>query len=196
MMVGNDKKANFWHVRWLNGQALVKIAPELLRFAWRKNLMVKQALSNRNWFRGLQRISSTSQVQQFVRLWTLVQQVQLSEQHDEIRWRFTEGGKYSSKSAYSIQFAGSFAYHCWVQVWKAKVEEKCMFSVDCGHDSQEWGPNKPNLLLVSNKKGNNPSSAGTVLLLQGRLGGAGVVVWDTSAAATVAALQAFQELVG
>jgi hypothetical protein len=57
----------------------------------------------------------------------MVQQMLLSEQHDEVRWRFTESGKYSSKSAYSIQFAGSFTDHYWVLVWKAKVEEKCKF---------------------------------------------------------------------
>jgi hypothetical protein len=28
-------------------------------------------------------------------------------------------------------------------------------AMDCGHDSQERGPNKPNLLLVLNEKGNN-----------------------------------------
>jgi hypothetical protein len=52
MTVGNGEKANFWHDCWLNGQAPVEIALELLRFAWRKNLTVKQALNNRNWFRG------------------------------------------------------------------------------------------------------------------------------------------------
>jgi hypothetical protein len=107
------------------------------------NLTVQQALTNRNWIRGLQRISSTAQLQQFVRLWTLLQQVQLSEQPNEVCWRFTASGKYSSKSAYIIQFAGIFADHSWMGVWRAKVEEKCKIFfwlilqnrlLDGGHD--------------------------------------------------------------
>jgi hypothetical protein len=55
----------------------------------------------------------------------LVQHVQLTDRPDEIRWRFTANRHYSSKSAYVIQFAGSFADHSWMDLWKAKVENKC-----------------------------------------------------------------------
>jgi hypothetical protein len=99
--VGNGEKAKFWHSRWLNGQSPTEIAPELIKFAWRKNLTVKQALTDRRWMRGLQRITPTSEVQQFVKLWNMVHHVQLTEQPDEVR-RFTANERYSSKSAYII----------------------------------------------------------------------------------------------
>jgi hypothetical protein len=42
-------------------------------------------------------------------------------------WRFTSNGKYSTKSAYAIQFAGSFPDYEWSKMWKAKVGSKCKF---------------------------------------------------------------------
>jgi hypothetical protein len=56
-----------------------------------------------------------------------VTQVQRIELPDKITWRFTENGVYSSRSAYRIQFIGSYANHEWDRLWKSKVENKCKF---------------------------------------------------------------------
>jgi hypothetical protein len=64
-------------------------------------------------------------IHQFVKLWNMVQQFHLSDRPDEIMWRFTASGKYSSQSAYQIQFTGSFMDHDWGNLWRAKVENKC-----------------------------------------------------------------------
>jgi hypothetical protein len=48
-----------------------------------------------------------------------------SQTADTITWRFTASGSYTSRSAYAIQFAGSFADYEWDKIWNAKVENKC-----------------------------------------------------------------------
>jgi hypothetical protein len=53
--------------------------------------------------------------------------VSLTVQDDEISWRFSANGTYSTKSAYIIQFVGSFADFSWADLWKAKAENKCKF---------------------------------------------------------------------
>jgi hypothetical protein len=50
-------------------------------------------------------------------------------QEDRISCRFTTDGKYSTRSAYETQFAGSFADYEWQQLWTAKVDNKCKISL-------------------------------------------------------------------
>jgi hypothetical protein len=69
-----------------------EIASALLRFAWCKNHTGAKALQDGAWMRGLQRISSTEKITQFINLWNLVNQVHLTEQPDDISWRFTKNG--------------------------------------------------------------------------------------------------------
>jgi hypothetical protein len=53
--------------------------------------------------------------------------VQLSDQRDLISWRFTLNAEYSAKSAYLIQFTGSFSDYDWSRWWQTDAEAKCMF---------------------------------------------------------------------
>jgi hypothetical protein len=94
---------------------------------WRKNKSIVEALQNNQSLKGLQRIGSTEEINQFVTLWTMVWQIQLTDQEDDISWHFSPNGAYTSSSAYGIQFVGTFADFNWTGVWKAKVENKCKF---------------------------------------------------------------------
>jgi hypothetical protein len=85
--IGDGTQISFWHDRWLEGKAPKDIAPALLRFAWRKNHSVAQALRDGAWMKGLQRISSTAEVHQFINLWNMVTQVQLSGKPNDIAWQ-------------------------------------------------------------------------------------------------------------
>ena len=64
---------------------------------------------------------------QFVKLWTMLQGVQLREEPDAIRWRWTESGSYTAASAYHCQFFGSCAPFRSAKFWKGHAEAKCRF---------------------------------------------------------------------
>jgi hypothetical protein len=51
--LGDGRKANFWHDRWLNGECPKVIAPSLFKIAARKNRTVNEALSNETWLSDL-----------------------------------------------------------------------------------------------------------------------------------------------
>jgi hypothetical protein len=57
---------------------------------------------------GLKRITTTEEIDLFVSLWTKIQTIQLTDQHDKVTWKLMADAKYSTKSAYEIQFTRSF----------------------------------------------------------------------------------------
>ena len=46
---------------------------------------------------------------------------------DDIRWRWMADGQYTAKSAYQIQFVGTFSKIRITPIWRAKAEPKCCF---------------------------------------------------------------------
>jgi hypothetical protein len=53
-------------------------------------------------------VSATEEIQQFVTLWQHIHSFHLTDGEDEIVRKFSSSGNYSSRSAYRIQFAGTF----------------------------------------------------------------------------------------
>ncbi|WVZ49014.1 hypothetical protein U9M48_000396 [Paspalum notatum var. saurae] len=125
--VGNGLSTSFWHDSWLSGKAPMDIAPNLYSLAWRKNKCVQEELVNLNWTRGLWRMDTAQQLYKFFSLWDLLQEVQLSNQDDCIRWKWTAEGTYSSKSSYLAQFRGSFCSFQGNAIWNAHAEDKHKF---------------------------------------------------------------------
>jgi hypothetical protein len=64
---------------------------------------------------------------ELINLWPRIQYVQLGQQDDVLIWKWTANGVYSAKSAYDVQFRGSFCSFNCTAVWKAKVEGKHRF---------------------------------------------------------------------
>jgi hypothetical protein len=63
-------------------------------------------------------MASGAQVRQFVELWHQLRGIQLNSQPDQIQWRFSADGQYSSRSAYRMQFKGSIQDYSWDKIWK------------------------------------------------------------------------------
>lgn len=99
--IGNGLKAEFWNSTWLN------VAPNFYKLAWRKHRKVQEEVNDHNRTRGLWRMSSITEISEFVTLWDLVQDVTFTDMPDDIIWRWTTDGTYSARSAYAIQFKGS-----------------------------------------------------------------------------------------
>jgi len=103
------------------------IAPGLFKLAWRKNRKVREELQDQSWTRGLWRMNTVQEMVEFVTLWDLVQQVTLRDQADQLLWRWTANGAYSSKSAYLAQFNGTYSTFLGNYIWKAQAEGKHKF---------------------------------------------------------------------
>ena len=76
---------------------------------------------------SLWRMQSVSEMADFVSLWDVVQDIQLTDQPDQITWKWTANGEYTSKSAYSAQFLGSYRNFHGQYIWKAESEGKHKF---------------------------------------------------------------------
>jgi hypothetical protein len=56
-----------------------------------------------------------------------ISEVQLSNQKDQIIWKWTTHGKYTVASAYDYQFIGASSLFPATMIWKAASEPKCKF---------------------------------------------------------------------
>jgi hypothetical protein len=105
--LGNGKKTPFWHAPWLNGTRPIDIAPLIYESSKRKNWKVAQALDREAWIDkiDLQRGFTIDHFLQFVELWTLLDTILLiPDRNDEITWKLTQDGNYTTKSAYEMQW--------------------------------------------------------------------------------------------
>lgn len=126
--VGNGEKTSFWYSSCLGGKSPKNIAPALFEIARRKNITVQKALSNQHWIANLGHLITQEQLHQFVILWEGLHNITLDhEVQDEIVWRWTNDGEYSTQSAYAIQFEGSRRKPALMRIWKAQTEPKCKF---------------------------------------------------------------------
>jgi hypothetical protein len=69
-------------------------------------------------------MTNADQMAELIELWSLIQDVQLGQSEDEIMWSWTANGAYSAKSAYKVQFRGSYCTYNCSAIWKAKAEGK------------------------------------------------------------------------
>lgn len=72
-------------------------------------------------------MTTTEEMAEFVVLWDMVQNIQLTSQPDCIRWKWTANGEYTSRSAYEAQLQGTYSNLQAKVIWKAHAEEKIKF---------------------------------------------------------------------
>jgi len=128
--IGNGKMADFWGSSWIEGQAPKNMAPNLYKKARRKNITVFKALRNNYWIQFCAPFTREEEMREFVSLWHSISSTHsLNDLDDTISWRWSADGKYSSSSAYKIQFSTNFCKIKFNPIWKAKIEPKCRFFV-------------------------------------------------------------------
>jgi hypothetical protein len=107
--VRKGNKAQFWRSSWINGTSPLSIAPSLYQKSKRKNITVLKALHNNTWITHISPLQSSVEVHEYVNLWEGIHSIDRNEEiDDQITWRWTTNGEYSTKSAYHIQFMGRF----------------------------------------------------------------------------------------
>ena len=126
--VGKGNKALFWHSSWLNGSSPKNLAPQLFQKARRKNITVQKALHGNRWIDLVCPLTTGEEIREYVDLWEVIQlQERDVNADDEITWRWTPNGEYTTRSAYRIQFIGRTKTSLFHPIWKAKTEPKCRF---------------------------------------------------------------------
>jgi hypothetical protein len=127
LQVGNGARVLFWKDTCHDGIAFQYSFPELFNLARRKNITVQTAMNNGRWMKGLQRINSPSLIDQFVKLWSSLQLVQLSDTADTITWRQSNDNTYSAASAYEACFLGRVQKPLIAAAWDVRTEGKIKF---------------------------------------------------------------------
>jgi hypothetical protein len=125
--VGNGKNTPFWEARWLNGVSPRELAPNLYNQAHFKHRTVHKELQQWNWVKNLKRIDTEELLDEFILLFSMLSDVQLSDDRDVIAWRWSSNGEYTASSAYQAQFLGAFPLFRASTIWRARTEPKCCF---------------------------------------------------------------------
>jgi hypothetical protein len=126
--IGDGKTTSFWTSSWLEGKTAKAMGPKLFQKTRRKKISVFEALKDNRWVAHIAPIHDPEELQEYITVWEYVSAVQLHPgNEDSIRWRWTQNGEYSAKSAYQIQFEGSFSKLKLTPIWRAKSEAKCKF---------------------------------------------------------------------
>jgi hypothetical protein len=125
--LGNGQKTPFWHAPWLGGKKPKDVAPQIFKICKRKKWTVANALKDDEWINKLSNEATLSieHITQFVQLWVLIQNVHLTEDvEDDIHWKLTSNGEYSTASAYNLQFFGLIESNFCKLIWKAWATPK------------------------------------------------------------------------
>lgn len=125
--IGDGKNTPFREARWLHGTAPKEIAPNLHQAARFKHRTASSEITNRRWIANLGPIDNPVLLQEYVQLYTLLSTVEMSDQADEITWKWMSDGKYSVVSAYKCQFLGAMTTLPAADIWRARAEPKCRF---------------------------------------------------------------------
>ncbi len=104
------------------------LAPRLFSLAKRKRNTVHHELTSNNWIFSFRQITTIEEIHKLISLGALIQNVQLFPSlPDDILWKFSSNGIYTSKSAYLLQFQGIFATTDFAKIWSAPAEPKHRF---------------------------------------------------------------------
>ena len=132
-MVGNGENTKFWTDRWINGQSISTLAPNLLQSVSRqavRNRTVAQALQNRAWVADIVGSLTVQVIIEYLRTWELVDEFALQpEVPDKHIWKLSKTGTYSSKSAYEAFFVGTIKFAPWRRIWRTWAPMKCRFFI-------------------------------------------------------------------
>ena len=95
MALEDGRTALFWEDRWLGGQGvreLVLMLFQCIPKQRRKTRTVAEAMTGNRWARDIQGLLGLPEIGQYLKLWHLVQHVELSNEPDKLLWSWTANG--------------------------------------------------------------------------------------------------------
>nr|XP_020181546.1 uncharacterized protein LOC109767190 [Aegilops tauschii subsp. strangulata] len=132
MALGDGRTALFWEDRWLGGQGVRELAPMLFQCIpkqRRKTRTVAEAMTNNRWARDIQGLFGLPEIGQYLKLWHLVQYVELSNEPDKLLWSWTTNGTYTAQSCYRATFQGAMDCHSWKLIWRTWAPPRVKFFI-------------------------------------------------------------------
>jgi hypothetical protein len=102
--LGNGRKTPYWDASRLEGKSPKDVAPRIFELCKRKKWTVAQVLQDNEWITKLSTEATISieHLIQFLQFWALIRNVQLNDElEDDISWKLTSNGEYSTASAYN-----------------------------------------------------------------------------------------------
>ena len=120
--VNNGAKTLFWEDTWVNNSPLASQFPRLFNLTFTRNVTVQKA-KEEGWelFRFRRTLLGDS-LAQWENLKSIVDGIQLNDQHDRVRWTIGSSGKFKVKNLY-LQLR-STASHPFKLIWKFKFPLK------------------------------------------------------------------------
>lgn len=103
--IGDGRKALFWESPWACSSTLKAVAPNLFRHARKKKRTVAEALQDNKWIDDIQYNLTTALVTDFFKVFEIIwtSGITLTQDiEDNIRWKWTTSGVYTTKSAYQM----------------------------------------------------------------------------------------------
>nr|ABA94305.1 retrotransposon protein, putative, LINE subclass [Oryza sativa Japonica Group] len=130
--VGDGNMTRFWDSAWIDGRRPKDLMPLVYAISKNRKKSLHQGKEDDAWVHDLifdaGSTITVNLVEQLVRLWEAVQNVQLvSEEPDQIVWKFTGNGHYTASSAYHAQCLGAPSTNLNSLIWKAWAPGKCKF---------------------------------------------------------------------
>lgn len=103
--IGDGRKALFWESPWACSSTLKAVAPNLFRHARKKKRTVAEALQDNKWIDDIRYNLTTALVTDFFKVFEIIwtSGITLTQDiEDNIRWKWTTSGVYTTKSAYQM----------------------------------------------------------------------------------------------
>lgn len=139
--IGNGAKAPFWYSPWLFGRKPKDIAPLVHDASTRKNWKVREALRNNAWILKINppTVVTVDPIREFFTLWMFVNDFHLDDlAEDNITWKHTTNGIYSTASAYKAQFLGKTLSPMDYMIWKIWAPPKVKLFVWLAIQDRIW----------------------------------------------------------
>jgi hypothetical protein len=92
-----------------------------------KHRSVQVEMKNLNLIKNLRHVNTEELMDEFVLLFSTLNEVQLTNDNDSILWKWSAVGEYFTTSAYEIQFLGAYPRFRTSSVWRTQTEPKCHF---------------------------------------------------------------------
>jgi hypothetical protein len=107
---GNGARTLFWSDKWIHGQRVADIAPQVIAIVPKRHInrrTVLEALTNHSLVSDLQGALTVGVINEYLGLWDVISTVVLQPHvEDSFIWRFSSDDIYSAKSAYCSILSG------------------------------------------------------------------------------------------